>query len=118
MPIKSYSPELIVYPILSHLNQGMLDAVLSRAHVLIVGPGLGRSEAILRSAERIFKKAQSLGVTCIVDGVSASNIIDVLTTVSIGWNIYAKPESGDAKRPHPYHTDAKQEGIRASMQIA
>lgn len=70
MPIKSYSPELIVYPMLSQLNETMLDFVLSRAHVLVIGPGLGRSEVIMQSAETILKKAQSLGVACILDGVT------------------------------------------------
>lgn len=70
MPIKSYSPELIVYPMLSQLNERMLDFVLSRAHVLVIGPGLGRSEVIMQSAETILKKAQSLGVACILDGVT------------------------------------------------
>lgn len=69
MAIKSYSPDLIVYPVLSRMDDGTVAFVLSKAHVLIVGPGLGRSGHILAAARTILARAQSLGITCVIDGV-------------------------------------------------
>jgi ATP-dependent NAD(P)H-hydrate dehydratase len=45
--IKSYSPDLIVHPILGESEstdsvKSQLESILSRLHVLILGPGLGR----------------------------------------------------------------------------
>jgi len=47
--IKTYSPDLIVHPILREDSspkdvEGSLDSLLSRLHVLIIGPGLGRED--------------------------------------------------------------------------
>ncbi|OTF82367.1 ATP-dependent (S)-NAD(P)H-hydrate dehydratase-like protein, partial [Euroglyphus maynei] len=46
--IKSYSPELIVYPVLDQPNfLNDFNAILPKLHVLVIGPGLGRNDQIL-----------------------------------------------------------------------
>lgn len=52
--IKSYSPELIVHPLLdSQENLKEIKEWLNRIHVLIIGPGLGRNEKILELVKEI-----------------------------------------------------------------
>lgn len=47
--IKSYSPELIVYPVLDS-RDGLEEIIshLPRLHALVIGPGLGRNDDLLR----------------------------------------------------------------------
>ncbi|KAG2456841.1 NNRD dehydratase, partial [Polypterus senegalus] len=50
--IKSYSPELIVHPVLDAPNAvDEVDKWLSRLHTIVVGPGLGRDEQLLENAK-------------------------------------------------------------------
>ncbi|KAK3099405.1 hypothetical protein FSP39_003890 [Pinctada imbricata] len=50
--IKSYSPELIVHPILDHSDvETEADQWLARMHAVVVGPGLGRDKTILEHAK-------------------------------------------------------------------
>lgn len=44
LPIKCYSPELIVYPGFGNLRGKDAGATLSRMHAVLLGPGLGRSD--------------------------------------------------------------------------
>ena len=68
IPIKSYSPELIVYPYLPSSNanadsstmcSARIADTLDRIHALVVGPGLGRDAAVLDSAREIIVAAVS-----------------------------------------------------------
>ncbi|XP_063215627.1 ATP-dependent (S)-NAD(P)H-hydrate dehydratase [Bacillus rossius redtenbacheri] len=48
-PIKSYSPELIVHPFLDDPEAvDLIKVWLPRLHALVIGPGLGRSENVLK----------------------------------------------------------------------
>ncbi|OBZ70399.1 ATP-dependent (S)-NAD(P)H-hydrate dehydratase [Grifola frondosa] len=54
--IKSYSPDLIVHPILREEEtpssiRPTLSSLLSRLHVLVLGPGLGREDYMVRFAK-------------------------------------------------------------------
>lgn len=54
--IKSYSPELIVHPILDAGNAvELMKPWLPRLHVLIIGPGLGKDSSILETVGRIIQ---------------------------------------------------------------
>ncbi|KAG8517006.1 ATP-dependent (S)-NAD(P)H-hydrate dehydratase, partial [Galemys pyrenaicus] len=66
--IKAYSPELIVHPVLD--SPGAVRAVeewLPRLHVLVVGPGLGRDEALLSSVQGILEASRARGIPVVVD---------------------------------------------------
>ncbi|XP_032811187.1 ATP-dependent (S)-NAD(P)H-hydrate dehydratase isoform X1 [Petromyzon marinus] len=66
--IKSYSPELIVHPILDHENIGQeMDTWLPRLNSLVVGPGLGRDPEILENVKIIIEKAKSKGIPIVID---------------------------------------------------
>ncbi|EIW58577.1 Ribokinase-like protein [Trametes versicolor FP-101664 SS1] len=70
--IKSYSPDLIVHPILredqtTEQLRPALDSLLSRLHVLIVGPGLGREDYMIKYAKLAVTIAKEQGMYVVLD---------------------------------------------------
>lgn len=66
--IKSYSPELIVHPLLDVENSVAAVAPwLDRIHVLVIGPGLGRDPEILKNVSAIIQLCRSLKKPLIID---------------------------------------------------
>ncbi|RDX56402.1 Ribokinase-like protein [Lentinus brumalis] len=70
--IKSYSPDLIVHPILREDQtpeavRPTLSSLLSRLHVLIVGPGLGREEYMQNFAKLAVNIAKEQGMYLVLD---------------------------------------------------
>ncbi|XP_062862175.1 ATP-dependent (S)-NAD(P)H-hydrate dehydratase isoform X2 [Trichomycterus rosablanca] len=66
--IKSYSPELIVHPVLD--SPGAVEEIekwLPRLHSLVVGPGLGREDNLLKNAKEIIEKSKTRGIPIIID---------------------------------------------------
>ena len=63
IPIKSYSPELIVYPSMSFLHTH-----LTRLTVIVFGPGLGREENVLNQTKEAILAARKLSVPIVLDG--------------------------------------------------
>lgn len=82
--IKSYAPDLIVHGVLdAALPEAAikeLESVLERLHVLVIGPGLGRSafmQGVAAHALRYAKGKEGLGVVVDADGL---------------WLVNSKPE--------------------------
>ncbi|KAM8976743.1 ATP-dependent (S)-NAD(P)H-hydrate dehydratase [Pelodytes ibericus] len=66
--IKSYSPELIVHPVLDHPNAVLeIEKWLPRLHTIVIGPGLGRDDSILESAKGVIEKAKAKGIPIVID---------------------------------------------------
>lgn len=66
--IKSYSPELIVHPVLDHPSiEDEVSPWLQKMHSLVVGPGLGRSFSLMSPAKIIVNKAIELGIPLVID---------------------------------------------------
>ncbi|KAJ3167177.1 hypothetical protein HDU88_002514 [Geranomyces variabilis] len=80
--IKSYSPELMVHPYLRNTDSlgspkdrsgeidkhvGRVEAMLSRLHVLIIGPGLSRDEVMGEMTTKIIKKARESKIPLVID---------------------------------------------------
>lgn len=88
MPIKAYSPELIVHPILAggHAVTGATEdsaasesamrerwhPLLSRADAVVVGPGLGRDPATYKDVELIVAVTQGMNKPLVLDGDALS----------------------------------------------
>ncbi|KAJ8876437.1 hypothetical protein PR048_020882 [Dryococelus australis] len=54
VPIKSYSPELIVHPFLDDPDAvNLIKVWLPRLHTLVIGPGLGRSDNVMKTVADI-----------------------------------------------------------------
>ncbi|OJJ46638.1 hypothetical protein ASPZODRAFT_132736 [Penicilliopsis zonata CBS 506.65] len=78
--IKSYSPNLMVHPLLPSSetvqNPNSIDvsalaspivSMLSRLHVLVIGPGLGRDGVTLKVVAEVMKEARSRSVPFVLD---------------------------------------------------
>ncbi|XP_042351167.1 uncharacterized protein LOC121949518 [Plectropomus leopardus] len=66
--IKSYSPELIVHPVLDSPNAvEEIEKWLPRLHGLVVGPGLGREEALLKTAKEVIEKSKARDIPIVID---------------------------------------------------
>ncbi|KZS94740.1 Ribokinase-like protein [Sistotremastrum niveocremeum HHB9708] len=70
--IKSYSPDLIVHPILREEIhppdlESTIDGLLSRLHVLIIGPGLGREDYMQAFARLTLSLAKKQDMYVVLD---------------------------------------------------
>ncbi|KAK7467864.1 hypothetical protein BaRGS_00036901 [Batillaria attramentaria] len=66
--IKSYSPELIVHPILDQPDAVReFEKWLPRLHTLVVGPGLGRDPAIMSTVSSMITSSKARGIPLVVD---------------------------------------------------
>ncbi|XP_077014787.1 ATP-dependent (S)-NAD(P)H-hydrate dehydratase isoform X3 [Tamandua tetradactyla] len=66
--IKSYSPELIVHPVLDSPNAVHdVENWLPRLHTLVIGPGLGRDDVLLENVKGILEKSKAKGIPVIID---------------------------------------------------
>lgn len=66
--IKSYSPELIVHPILD--DNSAVDKIkpwLDRLHVLVIGPGLGREPETLSTVTELINVCRSVEKPLVID---------------------------------------------------
>jgi ATP-dependent NAD(P)H-hydrate dehydratase len=70
IPIKCYSPELIVHPLLSTSDDAIrrICTLLMRLDVLVVGPGLGREPAVLALTKDIIRSAKAMQLPLLLDG--------------------------------------------------
>uniref|UniRef100_A0A5S6R2X0 ATP-dependent (S)-NAD(P)H-hydrate dehydratase n=1 Tax=Trichuris muris TaxID=70415 RepID=A0A5S6R2X0_TRIMR len=66
--IKSYSPELIVYPSLEDGPfQTVLDSLFGRIHAAVLGPGLGRNPRVAKLVAAFFEKARERELPMVID---------------------------------------------------
>ncbi|KAF4552343.1 ATP-dependent (S)-NAD(P)H-hydrate dehydratase-like protein [Elsinoe fawcettii] len=76
--IKTYSPVLMVHPYMrskKHLTEKetvdsvseQVIAMLDRLHVIVIGPGLGRDEAMQQTCARVIKEARKKGIPIVLD---------------------------------------------------
>ncbi|XP_067842824.1 ATP-dependent (S)-NAD(P)H-hydrate dehydratase [Heptranchias perlo] len=66
--IKSYSPNVIVHPVLDRSSAVEdVEQWLPALHTLVIGPGLGRDEKILQNTKGIMEKCQLRGMPIVID---------------------------------------------------
>ncbi|XP_038312717.1 ATP-dependent (S)-NAD(P)H-hydrate dehydratase isoform X1 [Canis lupus familiaris] len=66
--IKSYSPELIVHPVLDSPSAVHdVEEWLPRLHALVVGPGLGRDNILLENVKGILEASKARDIPVIID---------------------------------------------------
>lgn len=66
--IKSYSPDLIVHPLLDKASA--VDEIapwLERLHCVVIGPGLGRDKTILNTVTELIVKCKGLNMPLVID---------------------------------------------------
>lgn len=69
IPIKSYSPELMVHPVLDNPIDpiNLIEPWLERLHVVIIGPGLGRNPDIFATVEKLIGHCRRLNKPLVLD---------------------------------------------------
>lgn len=69
IPIKSYSPELMVHPVLDDPSDPMklIEPWLERLHVLVIGPGLGRDPRVFETIRRLIATCRALNKPLVID---------------------------------------------------
>lgn len=65
--IKSYSPDLIVYPYLNLKEASKISMLLPKMDVIVIGPGLGREDEAVKLTEDIIKTCKTLGKPLVID---------------------------------------------------
>ncbi|XP_060574366.1 ATP-dependent (S)-NAD(P)H-hydrate dehydratase-like isoform X2 [Ruditapes philippinarum] len=66
--IKSYSPELIVHPMLEKSDcPAEVSQWLLRLHSLVIGPGLGRMDFVLDNTRNIIEQAKERNLPLVID---------------------------------------------------
>lgn len=67
--IKSYSPELIVFPLLDEGDRGLEEILrhLPRFHAIVIGPGLGRDKELVDKMGAIIAKVRELDIPMVLD---------------------------------------------------
>lgn len=95
-PIKSYSPDLIVHPLLD-----TPDAVeqilpwLQRLHVLVIGPGLGQNPVIMDNVKRLLETEEMKDKKLVVDAdglklasdiFANENLTGIMTPNAMEWS--------------------------------
>lgn len=84
IPIKSYSPELMVHPVLDDPNDPMklIEPWLERLHVLVIGPGLGRDPTVFTTIRQLITKCRDLKKPLVLDADALFLISQDLSIIS------------------------------------
>lgn len=65
--IKSYSPDLIVYPFLNYKTASKISSLLQKMDVIVIGPGLGREDETMTLVYDIIKTCKELQKPLVID---------------------------------------------------
>ena len=92
--IKSYSPELIVHPLLDSNNAIIqIEPWLERLHVLVIGPGLGRDRAVLQTVSELIKICRQLQKPLIIDADGLYLITHDISLVKDYYGVILTPNA-------------------------
>ncbi|XP_058835299.1 ATP-dependent (S)-NAD(P)H-hydrate dehydratase [Topomyia yanbarensis] len=92
--IKSYSPELIVHPLLDSSNAIMqIEPWLERLHVLVIGPGLGRDRLVLQTVSELIKICRQLQKPLIIDADGLYLITHDISLVKDYYGVILTPNA-------------------------
>nr|CAD7264971.1 unnamed protein product [Timema shepardi] len=130
--IKSYSPELIVHPVLDVPNSlELMIQWLPRLHVLVIGPGLGRNKFVLDSVANLIKYCREHHTTCakplVIDADGLFLITErpeiiqdyphgaILTPNAIEFSRLAKAVLGETWLPTPHPKEEKVRNLATKL---
>ncbi|KAH8364143.1 hypothetical protein KR084_002983 [Drosophila pseudotakahashii] len=97
--IKSYSPDLIVHPVLD-----CVDAVekitpwLDRLHVIVIGPGLGREPGVLKTTSNLLKICMDVQKPVVIDADGLFLLNDNLDLICGQRNVILTPNAMEFRR--------------------
>ncbi|PXF43500.1 ATP-dependent (S)-NAD(P)H-hydrate dehydratase [Gracilariopsis chorda] len=100
--IKSYSPDLIVYPGFDAL--GNECTALARMHAIVVGPGLGRTDHAAEVFEKVLSYAIRSGTVLVIDADAlwflsqSPNLFAEIANSAEGFHVYLTPNKVELDR--------------------
>lgn len=97
--IKSYSPELIVHPLLDATNP--IESIrpwLERLHVLVIGPGLGRDASVLATVAQLIQICKELKKPMVIDADGLFLLSENIDVLKNGENIVLTPNAMEYQR--------------------
>lgn len=99
IPIKSYSPELMVHPVLDDENAiELIQAWLERLHVLIIGPGLGRDPKILATVAKLLGVCRELKKPLVIDADGLFLVAQDITIIANYPGVIITPNKVEFER--------------------
>ncbi|KAK8829389.1 hypothetical protein WA577_004654 [Blastocystis sp. JDR] len=113
IPIKCYSPELIVYPVielpeeemstksideLCEMNERRITPLLSRIDSLVIGPGAGRNPVMLSTLRRIIRYAIDKKIPLVIDGDGLWAVTQEPSLIEQAKNIILTPNQMEFTR--------------------
>uniref|UniRef100_A0A1B0G896 ATP-dependent (S)-NAD(P)H-hydrate dehydratase n=3 Tax=Glossina TaxID=44049 RepID=A0A1B0G896_GLOMM len=113
--IKSYSPELIVHPLLDAANAvELISPWLERLHVVIIGPGLGREPETQKTVIELIKVCLKQEKPLVIDADGLALLIDRLDLIQGQRNIILTPNAIEFQRLFGPNTGEKSNYDRIS----
>ncbi|XP_030375426.1 ATP-dependent (S)-NAD(P)H-hydrate dehydratase [Scaptodrosophila lebanonensis] len=97
--IKSYSPELIVHPVLD--RDDAVEEIrpwLERLHVVVIGPGLGRAPLMLKTATALINLCLEVGKPLVIDADGLFILNNNLDLVCGKRNVILTPNAMEFSR--------------------
>lgn len=100
LAIKSYSPELIVLPVLSHEDNGLseITSFLPKLHSLVIGPGLGREESVEAMIVKLIPRIRERNIPVIVDADALNIVINCPAIVQGAKKMVLTPNKAEFAR--------------------
>ena len=90
--IKSYSPELIVHPVLDSPNVvKAISQVMPNLHAVVIGPGLGREEMVFRNLSSIIDLIKQFNIPLVIDADGLFYLNSNYTTIHQYQNTILTP---------------------------
>ncbi|KAH8400552.1 hypothetical protein KR222_006663 [Zaprionus bogoriensis] len=97
--IKSYSPDLIVHPLLDRDDAvEQIKPWIDRLHVVVIGPGLGREARILKVATDILQLCLDMGKPIVLDADGLFLLNDNIGLVRGKRNVILTPNAIEFQR--------------------
>ncbi|CAD5123854.1 DgyrCDS12160 [Dimorphilus gyrociliatus] len=92
--IKSYSPELIVHPVLDSPDvDSEIKKWIPKLHSIVIGPGLGREEKLLNTTSKVIEAIRTLEKPMVIDADGVYCISDRLNLVKDNKNLILTPNA-------------------------
>lgn len=101
-PIKSYSPDLIVFPGYHLLGENC--QALDRVHAIIIGPGLGRSEECEQLVENVLLHAREQKKPIVIDAdalwflCKCVRLREIIRDGEKPWTVFVTPNPVEMQR--------------------
>ncbi|XP_017072168.2 ATP-dependent (S)-NAD(P)H-hydrate dehydratase [Drosophila eugracilis] len=97
--IKSYSPDLIVHPVLDCADAAeKITPWLDRLHVVVIGPGLGREPSILKTASNVLKICMDAQKPVVIDADGLFLLNDNIELICGQRNVILTPNAMEFRR--------------------